>query len=127
MSASSSRAEAIPRPSKKPKVEAESKSPITFSVPQGPIKEPDTRLKVFDQEFHVHSAVLRVESTFFRAFYDADDATPSPQGRGSGDFKYEWVTIIDDDGQGWSLVHDDGNVSDWNLVDIVCVPLTDEL
>ncbi|MCC9493065.1 BTB/POZ domain-containing protein, partial [Campylobacter jejuni] len=64
--------------------------------------KPDVRLCVFDAEFHVHSEVLKFHSQFFRAFLDSPDKVGTPA---SFDvFKYTWVTKMDDDGKGWSLV-----------------------
>jgi len=72
------------------------RQPIVFKFPG---LELDTRLKVFDQEFHVHSAILRLYSTFFRTFLDSPDKTPAPA---SALFRYEYVSVVDDDGT-WGL------------------------
>jgi hypothetical protein len=61
---------------------------------------PDMRLKVFTTtEYHVHSAILKIHSGFFRKFLDSPDKfVPA-----SAEFTYEWVTKIDDDGS-WHLI-----------------------
>jgi hypothetical protein len=62
----------------------------------------DTLLRVFTQEFHVHSTILKIHSDFFATFMDARDkaAGTSTNLR----FKYEWVSEVDLDGKDWSLV-----------------------
>ncbi|TVY39024.1 hypothetical protein LSUB1_G004581 [Lachnellula subtilissima] len=94
--------------------------PIIFTLPS---LNPDVRIQVFhDWEFHVHSVVLKLHSALFRKFLDSADKVhdnavePSVSGsivkQGSwggakpasgGCFRYEWVTQIDDDGNGWYL------------------------
>lgn len=61
---------------------------------------PDLLITVFDQEFHTHSAVLRLYSEYFFKFLDSVDKTlvASPSL-----FLYEWVTKVDMDGSGWML------------------------
>jgi hypothetical protein len=61
----------------------------------------DVRLKVFNVDFHVHSVLLKLHSSFFRKFLDSPDKEGTIPG--SAEFKYEWVTKIDDDGS-WHLV-----------------------
>jgi hypothetical protein len=99
------------RLSKKQKLEIdhepENKPPITFKI-RG--LDLDTKLTVFSQEFHVHSAVLKVNSIFFRTFLDSVDKENSIVST-AGKFKYEWVTKIDEDGKGWHLVCDNAKVS----------------
>lgn len=72
-------------------------APIVL-VSRGPC---DARLIVFDQEYHVHSDVLKLQSEYFFKFLDSPDKEnlPSTETR----FKYEWVTKVDDDGEGWML------------------------
>jgi len=89
---------------KKQKVD-QPKSPIVFSTPGLP---PDISLKVFDQEFHAHSALLKIHSIFFRKFLDSaekDDRTSAAASSASAltKFRYKWVTSIDVDGD-WHLV-----------------------
>jgi hypothetical protein len=58
------------------------------------------RLCLFDQEFHVHSAALKLKSVFFRKFLDLPDKAGTG---GGGRFKYEWITKVDAGGT-WQLV-----------------------
>jgi hypothetical protein len=62
----------------------------------------DVRLRVFNTEFHVHSVVLKMHPAFFFKFLDSLDKPPTNP-VGPRDFKYEWVTKIDEDGS-WPLV-----------------------
>ena len=67
--------------------------------------EPDVRLRVFDKwEFHVHSVILKLYSAFFRKFLDPSNKLEDSSLNTSSQFKYEWVTEIDDDGEGWHLI-----------------------
>jgi len=93
--------------------------PIVFTAPG---LGPDVSLKVFDNwEFHVHSVLLKLHSAFFRKFLDSadkntagstTDAVPASgllttEGAGivnGAAIRYEWVTQIDEDGDGWHLV-----------------------
>jgi hypothetical protein len=61
----------------------------------------DVRLRVLDTDLHVHSVILKLYSIFFRKFLDSPDKEGSFPG--SAEFKYEWVTKIDEDGS-WHLV-----------------------
>ncbi|CAG8962365.1 hypothetical protein HYFRA_00014162 [Hymenoscyphus fraxineus] len=61
---------------------------------------PDVHLQVFDQQFHAHSMALKMNSEFFRSFFDSADKN---QPASDPEFKYMWVTKVDDDGS-WSLV-----------------------
>jgi hypothetical protein len=54
-----------PPPAKKAKKEP--KKPFIF---KGPSLLRDIYFKVFDQEFHVNSSTLKLQSGFFRAFLD---------------------------------------------------------
>ncbi len=69
--------------------------PIVFRFP-GLIA--DARLVVFEQEFHVHSIVLKFHSAFFRKFLDSAEKNVNL----STPFKYEYTTVVDDDGV-WAL------------------------
>jgi hypothetical protein len=73
---------------------------------------PDVRLKVFGTwEFHVHSVVLKLYSAFFRKFLDPsnkEEAAPATLGI---KFRYEWVTEIDEDGNGWHLISESSKAS----------------
>ncbi|KAF8849437.1 hypothetical protein BDZ45DRAFT_604403 [Acephala macrosclerotiorum] len=78
----------------------------------------DTRLLVLGQEYHVNSAMLKDHSAFFFTFLDSPDKREHVEkkrqlnketGRG---FIYEWVSIIDSDGNGWSLVAEEGVTAD---------------
>ena len=79
----------------------------------------DTKLEVLGQVFVVHSILLKLHSKFFLRFLDSPEKDGRPAGTewnlmhlvpvltliaGGGAFKYEWVSQIDDDGNGWSLV-----------------------
>ncbi|KAM3086156.1 hypothetical protein ACMFMG_000292 [Clarireedia jacksonii] len=85
---------------KKRKIDSEApepKPPIVFRLPTHP---PDVKLKIFDTlDFHVHSIILKMHSAFFRKFLDSPEKG-SPL---TGKWRYEWGTVIDDDGS-WSLV-----------------------
>lgn len=54
-------------PAKKQKMNEDSKPPIVF---ESPGLKADLYLKVFNQEFHVTSAVLKLYSGFFRTFLE---------------------------------------------------------
>jgi hypothetical protein len=58
----------------------------------------DVRIKVFEQEFHVHSVVLKLHSAFFRKFIDVEDRVSSY----SEIFRYDYISCVDVDG-GWGL------------------------
>jgi hypothetical protein len=84
---------------KRPRAETiAEKGPAPF-IFVSPGLKPDTRLKVFKQEFHVHSLILKLHSNFFRKFLDSPD---KPEGPASRYFQYEYVSVIDDDGM-WAL------------------------
>ncbi|CAG8956668.1 hypothetical protein HYFRA_00012212 [Hymenoscyphus fraxineus] len=75
--------------------------PIIFTSPGS--RTTDTRIVVFNQEFHVSSESLRILSVYFKKFLDpinAPDRKPA-----SFKFKYEWFTRVDDDGM-WGLSSD---------------------
>lgn len=85
------------------------KKPITFKSAG---MKPDIYFKVFDQEFHVTSMVLKLHSGFFRTFLDpAGGKLPKSTQPG---FTSEWFTRIDDDGT-WEL-SSDHQVCDKNIV-----------
>ncbi|TVY39552.1 hypothetical protein LOCC1_G004464 [Lachnellula occidentalis] len=71
-------------------------APIKFLSPG---LKPDTRLMVFEQEFHVHSTILKLHSNYFRQFLDSPDKTGAPA---SALFQYEYVSVVDEDGT-WAL------------------------
>lgn len=75
-----------------------SKSEIVFRSP-GLIA--DTCLTVFEQDFHVHSVILKLYSAYFRRFLDSADKdhTTEPQ---FSSFRYLYTTVVDDDGV-WAL------------------------
>jgi hypothetical protein len=60
----------------------------------------DTKITVFEREFHVHSLILKLGSGYFRAFLDSPDKSPATS---SGAFRYEYGTVVDADGMGWGL------------------------
>lgn len=73
--------------------------PIVFVARGLPL---DTRLDVLGTEFHVHSAILKMKSNFFFKFMDSPDKTVDNK----SEFKYEWISRIDEDGS-WALVAND--------------------
>ncbi|TVY83800.1 hypothetical protein LSUE1_G001897 [Lachnellula suecica] len=64
-----------------------------------PSLKPDVRLKVFVEEFHVHSIILKLHSNYFRRFLDSPD---KPAGPASASFHYEYTSVVDEDGE-WAL------------------------
>ncbi|KAF7903041.1 hypothetical protein EAF00_002943 [Botryotinia globosa] len=69
-----------------------------FSIPD---QKSDTRFVLFDErEIHLHSTVLKLHSAFFRKFLDSPDKTPAEP---SAEFRYEWVSEIEEDGE-WHIV-----------------------
>lgn len=58
------------------------------------------KIKVFEAEFHVHSQVLKIYSHHFNAFIDHPSKAPRPDVP-SGSFKYEWITVVDEEGKSW--------------------------
>ncbi|KAF4631282.1 hypothetical protein G7Y89_g6853 [Cudoniella acicularis] len=73
--------------------------PITITTPE---MRPDTRLRVFDQDFLVSSPALKMNSAFFRAFLDSPDkANKAPT---NSQMKYSWTTKVDANKTGWTLV-----------------------
>jgi BTB/POZ domain len=87
-------------PAKKQKTDHPPKPPIVF---QAPGLKPDVCLKVFDQEFHVHSVLLKLHSEFFRKFHDSPDKAAGGGDSASG-FRYPWVTEVDEARDDWHLV-----------------------
>lgn len=63
--------------------------------------KPDVRFKVFDNEFHLHSTVLKLHSEFFLKFLDSAEKEVLQDTIIQG-FKYEWNSMID--GDGWHMV-----------------------
>lgn len=102
---------------KRPKID-DAPSPIIF---ESPGFQSDTRLMVFNTEFHVHSTILKIHSAFFRKSLDYLDRTPvtaPPDANSStilpvpvtpGKFKYKFVTKLDE-------VIEDGENNVWRLV-----------
>jgi hypothetical protein len=87
-------------PAKKQKVAAYAKAAIVFQAPGFKL---DVCLKAFDQEYHVHSILLKLYSEFFRKFLDSPDKITGERAAGSG-FRYFWATEVDQDGKDWHLV-----------------------
>ncbi|TVY73407.1 hypothetical protein LSUE1_G008361 [Lachnellula suecica] len=65
---------------------------------ESPGTEPDVRIVVFDREFHVHSAILRHDSGFFRENLVSSNAS----GTTASHICYEYVSVVDDEGA-WRL------------------------
>jgi hypothetical protein len=62
--------------------------------------KPDVRLRLFGiREFHVHSSILKLHSNYFRKFLDSPDKTPAAP---SASWKYDYVSVVDEDGE-WGL------------------------
>tara|TARA_R110002060_G_scaffold12662_1_gene18027 strand:+ start:1294 stop:1518 length:225 start_codon:yes stop_codon:yes gene_type:complete len=61
----------------------------------------DTHLGVFGIILQVSTAVLKMHSQYFFKFLDSADKVG---GTGHGDFKYDWITKIVDDGKDWHVV-----------------------
>ncbi|CZR55435.1 uncharacterized protein PAC_05323 [Phialocephala subalpina] len=74
--------------------------PISFATPG---LAADISLKVFDQEFLVHSALLKIHSKFFLKFLDSPDKIAAKT-QDLGDIQYRWITKMDNDSNGWHLV-----------------------
>lgn len=72
--------------------------PIAFVSPG---LQPDARLLVFDQEYHVHSLILKLHSAYFRRYLDSAEKD-SETVDAAAQFKYEYVSVIDGDGV-WGL------------------------
>lgn len=72
-------------PPTKQKENDDLKPPIVIRLPG---QKPDVRLAVFDQEFHVHSVLLKLNSAFFRKFLDSPDKA-SHSSQVLGTFKYD--------------------------------------
>lgn len=73
-------------------VEKKSKAPIIFKSAG---LNPDIYIKVFDQEFHVNSIVLKANCAFFRTFLEPSGGmlpkSTNPL------FTSEWFTKVDGD------------------------------
>ena len=67
-----------------------------------PHVQADTLLRVFSQEFHVHSTILKIHGDFFATFMDSRDKATGTSTNPR--FKYEWISEVDEDGKDWSLV-----------------------
>lgn len=87
-----------PPPAKKQKTDP--KPPIIFKSPG---MKPDIYFKVFNQEFHVTSMVLKLTCGFFRTFLDPSGGKLPKSTQPA--FASEWLTRIDDDGT-WELSSD---------------------
>ncbi|TGO39697.1 hypothetical protein BHYA_0049g00330 [Botrytis hyacinthi] len=90
-------------PAKKRKLDQEEYGPASPTVHPFhlPGHKVDVKLSVFDGlQLHVHSVILKLHSAFFRRFLDPPGRDDKDENTGS--FKYEWVTLYDDDGS-WSL------------------------
>ncbi|KAF7911437.1 uncharacterized protein EAF01_002944 [Botrytis porri] len=89
---------------KKRKLDLEDNGPSstivrTFDLPGQKV---DVKLSIFDElQIHVHSTVLKPHSAFFRR--SLDSSNKNDDDKNTGNFKYEWATVYDDDGS-WSLV-----------------------
>ncbi|KAL5314613.1 hypothetical protein ACEPPN_017255 [Leptodophora sp. 'Broadleaf-Isolate-01'] len=99
---------ALPAKEQKTTDAKEPKPPIVFNTPG---YQPDVRLGVFDQEFHLNSIPLELHSAFFRKFLDSPDKAAAIEGNASAlagpaaisraragghpEFAYHWVTVID--------------------------------
>jgi hypothetical protein len=55
---------------------------------------------VFAQEFLVHSLMLKIGSKYFRTFLDSPDKVAAPA---TAIIKYDYATVVDEDGESWSL------------------------
>jgi hypothetical protein len=76
---------------------ADTLAPVVFALHD--IK-PDVCLQALGQTFHVHSLVLKSQSMFFYKYLDSPDKHTTIY---HGQFKYNWVTKVDEDGS-WSLI-----------------------
>ncbi|KAG9233547.1 hypothetical protein BJ875DRAFT_442136 [Amylocarpus encephaloides] len=74
--------------------------PIVFTSPG---KKADTRMMVFNQEFQVYSEGIKMNSMFFQKFFGHQNQATSTSV--FKDWKYEWFTMIEEDG-GWCLTSD---------------------
>lgn len=93
------------------KIGAKPESPFAFRTTGN--LEHDMRINVFGQEFLVHSCLMKAHSAFFAKFLDSSDK--AGKAAGSGRYRYEWLTKVDDDGKDWYLIADptaEGKVGD---------------
>lgn len=73
------------------------RAPIVFASPGLDI---DVRIVVFDEEYHVHSTILKLNSAWFRTSIGRiDRGTPKIP---VSEFKYDYVSVLDKDGI-WGL------------------------
>lgn len=84
----------------KQKTDPFSNPPIAFHAPG---LKPDVCLKVFDQDYHVHSVLLKLHSEFFRKFLDSPDKVALGN-NSTGGFTYTLITKVDEDGKDWHLI-----------------------
>ncbi|PVH75278.1 hypothetical protein DL98DRAFT_658200 [Cadophora sp. DSE1049] len=80
-------------------IDGGTKKLITFNA-RG--MKPDVDLEVLGTHMYVHSAILKLHSTFFFKFLDSPDKLLPVSVSASG-IIYEWVTSVDADGS-WALV-----------------------
>jgi hypothetical protein len=83
--------------------ESETNAPIAFKLPG---LKPDICLKVFDQEYHADSILIKLHSAFFRTFLDSPDkivSTDAAEANPPRGFQYEWATKVDEGGS-WQLI-----------------------
>ena len=87
----------MPPPAKKTKIEPVVTEPIVFTKPG---QKPDVLLRVFDAEYHVFGAVLKLNSSYFQKFLEPEKGVRPKSS--SPLFKSEWYTVVDPDGT-WAL------------------------
>ncbi|KAL2063645.1 hypothetical protein VTL71DRAFT_5450 [Oculimacula yallundae] len=76
------------------------KPPIVFNTPGYPL---DVRLEVFDQDFHLSLAPLKLYSAFFRKFLDSPDKA-ADSGGACTKLTYHWTTEVDgEENDTWHL------------------------
>ncbi|CZR63411.1 uncharacterized protein PAC_13308 [Phialocephala subalpina] len=86
------------RPRKRSSDAATGPPPITFVSPGLQL---DARLLVFDQEYHVHSLILKLHSAYFRRYLHSAEKD-GEAAYAAAQFKYDYVSVIDEDGV-WGL------------------------
>jgi hypothetical protein len=89
------------------------RKPIVFETP-GQVA--DTRVKIFDQEFHVSSTALKMYTMYFQKFMDPSNGIVNKTI--SSRFKYNWFTKIEEDGQ-WVISSAPEVVLDASLAQII--------
>jgi hypothetical protein len=58
---------------------------------------PDMRLTIFGTELHIHSTVLRANSTFFEQYFGDADQNPAVRPTTS-EFRFNMIACVDKDG-----------------------------